>query len=572
MMIAFCLALAAAVPSSQERMVAVLPIVDGGGLDAASSTGIEEQVRAAAARVLGDEHVVSASAQRERLGSSRLAPADAARKLSATHVLTGTTRRMEGALAVSFSLVGADGKPFGATRLVGFTATELRDEAGPKIEHLLRDAFGLADSSATPAPLPRGFLRMPVPVTAKGPAAAATPAAALPAASSALALAPAVAPAARVAYVAPAAVGKDGDEPPPLVVPGLLQAAAASPGVEALIREVVVEVEEVRGLRRLTTLQVRILDDKSFARALRAKAQQELTPAAVARERNRWTAFGLAPAAADPAKILLSVLDEQVAGFYDPSTKALTVREHVPAAAPAGGPDVLRLVLAHEIEHALQDQHFGIPDLSAETDDDARLARLSLFEGDAQATMVAVAARRAKRPVKLALAAAAGAMQGMTTEEVLRQSGLSPQLLQAPAVVREELLAPYVAGLTLVAEVHRRGGWALVDRMFQRPPATMHEVLHPAAYLGGERPAPVPFPSAPPGMQAVASGRMGELGTRLALSVCIEDQVARDFTAAWNGDAYTIVRAPGGSLAGVTGRLRRTHRGDAEAAPPVDGW
>jgi hypothetical protein len=77
----------------------------------------------------------------------------------------------------------------------------------------------------------------------------------------------------------------------------------------------------------------------------------------------------------------------------------------------------------------------------------------------------------------------------------------------------------------------------------------MHEVLHPEAYLAGERPAPVPFPAAPPGLEIVSKGRMGEVGARLALAGCVEDRVARDVVAAWSGDAYTIVRTGAGKLA-----------------------
>src|SRR5207253_4096948 len=88
-------------------------------------------------------------------------------------------------------------------------------------------------------------------------------------------------------------------------------------------------------LWRKTTLQVVLLDDALFSKALRSKAEKELTKAAVAAERARWAAFGLAPPDADPARNLLGVLDEQVAGFYDPSSKALTVREKPPGSAGA---------------------------------------------------------------------------------------------------------------------------------------------------------------------------------------------------------------------------------------------
>ena len=326
---------------------------------------------------------------------------------------------------------------------------------------------------------------------------------------------------------------------PPTQITG---AEESSPLVRT-IREVVEDVEDVRGLWRKTTLQVVLLDDALFSKALRAKAQKELTKAAVAAERARWAAFGLAPPEADPAKILLGVLDEQVAGFYDPSNKALTVREKPPGSVGGSG-DAFELVLAHEVEHALQDQHFGFPDMEKLPDDDARLARMALYEGDAMATMIAVGAHRAGRPVKLALGTAAAASRGMSAEQLARSGGYSPELLHAPAVVREELALPYVAGLSLVAEVHRRGGFALVDKMFQRPPLTSHQVLHPEAYLSGEQPARVPYPAAPPGMQALTSGRMGELGARLALQICVDEQVARDFAQHWAGDAYTVVSGP----------------------------
>jgi hypothetical protein len=508
MILALCLLLGTATPAALERTIAVLPI-ETSALDPAAASAVEQEVRAAVVEVVGESGLVPADSQRAKLAGSHFAPAEAARKLSATHVLTSTTKKMEGALAVVWSLVAAQGNTVGSARLVGFTPAEVRSEARPKIEKMLRESFGLAAPNA--AATPAGILRIPGAAKAEqttAPEPVATPAA-----------------------------------------PVLSKEAAQPQSMEALIRETVAEVEEVRGLKRQSPLKVLLLDDELFGKALRQKAEQELTAKAVAKERARWTAFNLAPASADPGKIVLSVLDEQVAGFYDPQTKALTVRSHVPDSAASLGPDGIRFVLAHEIEHALQDQHFGIPDLAAEADDDLRLARLSLFEGDAQATMVAVAAHRAGKPVEAVISAAAEAMKGMTAEDLMRQSGFSPLLLQAPAVVREELLAPYVAGLELVAEVHRRGGWALVNRMFQSAPSTMHEVLHPEVYLAGEHPAPVPFPAAPPGLSVVAKGRMGEVGSRLALASCVEDKVARDLVSTWSGDAYTIVRTPSGALA-----------------------
>ncbi|HEX4382166.1 MAG TPA: DUF6782 family putative metallopeptidase [Myxococcales bacterium] len=318
-------------------------------------------------------------------------------------------------------------------------------------------------------------------------------------------------------------------------------AAAASQPSEAettaIIREVTADVEKLRGLHRKQNLKVELLDGPLFLAKVREKALVDLTPKAVAEEKARWLAFDLAPAEADPAKILLAVLDEQVAGFYDPHEKKLFVRHD--GTFP---PELLRIVLAHEIEHALQDQNFGIPDLAALPDDDQRLAHSALLEGDAMAVMTAYAAQRAGKPVKEAIAQSAAAMLQVGTDGL---TGNAAQLKQAPPVVREELLFPYARGFALVAEAYGRGGWAQVDKLFARPPVSSHQVLHPEAYFAGEEPLAVPPPALPQGAKLLARGRMGELGARLALETCLDPEVGRDFVQSWAGDAYVVYELHG---------------------------
>ena len=424
-------------------------------------------------------------------------------KASADAWIFGRAQTVEGATVLGLGLYKPGvNAPVAVQRVAGVGVQRLAEELRAQLPPLLAKGFGAAPAAAPAASKP-GTLAMP---KAAPPAASPAP--------------PVV--------VAPIAPSKD-----PLV---------------NLIREVTADVEQLRGLKRKENLKVEILDEELFTKAVREKAQKELTPAVVAAERARWLAFNLAPPQADPAQILLSVLDEQVAGFYDPFTKSLIVRKDPPASGDALGPDGLRFVLAHEIEHALQDQNFGIPDLSALPDDDTRLARVALFEGDAMAVMSAYAAVRAHKPWKVALQTAAALMRALDTPTLLKMSGRSPELAHAPPILREELVLPYTAGLGLVAEVVRRGGFALVDKMFAHPPLSGHQVLHPEAYFAGEAPTPLPFPAAPPGTKVVARGRMGELATRLALESCVDKAVVKDLAPAWAGDAYTIVEGPGRAL------------------------
>ena len=466
------------------QTVAVLPL-EAKALDPAQARALEAGLRAVAKDVL------------EPRGFALVTEPQ-----GAAAVVSWRAVPVEGALLVGVALALPGSRtPVANARIVGVGVEAALTDARPKLLALFTKGLGPAPTEAPPT-------------------------------------APTPAPGARPPRPAPFAV------PAPGVTPAAPEPPSQDPLVR-LIREVTAEVESVRGLNRKFNLKVEILDDKLFSAALREKAQKEMTPGLILAERARWLAFGLAPASADPQRIYLDVLDEQVAGFYDPFTKALTVRKNPPEAAGAGA---LRDVLAHEIEHALQDQNFGFPDLNALGDDDQRLARVAIYEGDAMAVMAAVAARHAHRPVKASLEMTAAALRTIDTVQLLRMSGHSETLLKAPAVVREELTLPYLAGLSLVADVFRRGGWPLVDRLFAHPPASSHQVLHPAAYFAGEWPAKIATPPIPPGTRLVAAGRMGELGARLSLEQCVDRQVVKDFTERWVGDAYAIVEGPGKQL------------------------
>jgi hypothetical protein len=506
----FILSIFLASAAAAQNRVAVLSVQPRSGvLTPADAAAFSEQMSATARESLADHGY-------EVLAAGGSDPSDALESTGASLALFGRAAQMEGATVVGIGFYKpGSSAPVTVIRVMGIGIAQLKTDVRAKLPGPLATALGLAPP-AVEAKLPPGTLRIPGGTRQPPP----DPQAVAPPPP------PAPAPPPRVSPTPPA------DEDP----------------LVTIIRETTTAVEQLRGLRRKQNLKVQILDDKLFSAAVREKAKKELTPAVVAAERARWLAFNLAPAAVDPAQALLDVLDEQVAGFYDPFTKQLVVRKDPPPSAGGMGPDGLRVVLAHEIEHALQDQNFGFPDMSSLADDDVRLARSALYEGDAMAVMTAFGALRAHKPVKASIASGAATLRALDAQTLLRVSGRSPQLLHAPPVLREELVVPYAGGFALVAEAYRRGGFPLVDRMFRNPPASVHQILHPEAYFAGELPAPVPAPVPPPGTRVIAIGRMGELGTRLALEACVEKEVAKEIVPHWAGDAYTVVEGPKGVL------------------------
>jgi hypothetical protein len=315
-----------------------------------------------------------------------------------------------------------------------------------------------------------------------------------------------------------------------------------------LVREVQHEVEAVRGIRSPAPLHVDVLDDGGFERALRRSIRsgtRKLVQARLA----KWIAFGIAPNGVDPEEAEEHAqLGAGLLGFYDPATKKLYVRRDQAGESEEEKDRMLRRVVAHEIEHALQDRAFHLADLLKIADDEARLALKALYEGEATAVETAWEAREKHLPVRFVVAEEAAARKRLDDAASLQANGYSGSVRDAPLILQEELILQYVHGFALVAEVLKNGGFRSVDQMFRNPPRTTAQVSNPALYFRGQMPLVVARPEAPRATRVVSTGSMGALGTRVALQVCGDPSIAASVAAELAGDAYTVVERRDGSL------------------------
>src|SRR5207244_1635245 len=95
-------------------------------------------------------------------------------------------------------------------------------------------------------------------------------------------------------------------------------------------------------------------------------------------------ALGLVPEGTDVLGVLISLYDEQVGAFYEPEEKALYTFKDL---SWTSGLD--KMLLSHELTHALQDQSFDLTKfaLKVKDNDDLALATAALIEGDATLEM-----------------------------------------------------------------------------------------------------------------------------------------------------------------------------------------
>ena len=173
-------------------------------------------------------------------------------------------------------------------------------------------------------------------------------------------------------------------EPTPEPAPTGEPTASGAPGIKAAIDEVMSQVPPIRGLDPTQPVPYREITPKQLRKELQRQFDEENPPDQVAAEEAFLKRMGLLPADADLRALMLKLYESQVAAFYDPETGTMTIIDRDGEFGPAD-----RVVVAHEYDHALQDQHWDLQKLRVKdvTQGDRASARLGLIEGDATALM-----------------------------------------------------------------------------------------------------------------------------------------------------------------------------------------
>jgi hypothetical protein len=299
------------------------------------------------------------------------------------------------------------------------------------------------------------------------------------------------------------------------------------------VAEYVPQIERATGLRFKTPPRVerRTRDEvRSFLlqQIEGEQAQRDLTGQSAAYKR-----LGLLPDSIDLRGVLLDLLQEQVAGYYDPKTKVLYV---VGEAAP----EIVGITLSHELIHALQDQYLNLDSLLESREaNDRKTAAQALIEG--QATYEQLAAMGGG----LNLASRLPGGWEQMREMIRREQGSMPRFAAAPSLLQETLLFPYLGGADFVRrfEERRRDVVPFTDM-----PTSTEQILHTDAYFGSPRdePTTISLP-APREGTTTYDNNLGEFETRLFLFEHLGDaDAAFRGATGWDGDRYAVVRTPRG--------------------------
>jgi TonB family protein len=255
-----------------------------------------------------------------------------------------------------------------------------------------------------------------------------------------------------------------------------------------LTRQVIAEVESLRGLHVRLDVRAAVLDDEAFRAAQEAGVAQ----------------------ASSFAHAMKAEHEKHVLAFYDPAKRLILIRARADLSAPEG-----RCMLAHEIEHAVQHQHFGLDTNPKEVD--AALAMRAVHEGESMLVQELCKLRaRAVADVPGELAALAERLREMRAP---RPAQLDSFQDLAAFLVRSSARYAYGAGFRFVLALYRTGGFALVDRMLAHPPTRSAQVMDPRRYVAGEQAANVgTLAAAPAGFRIEQANERGALQASLLVT------------------------------------------------------
>lgn len=263
----------------------------------------------------------------------------------------------------------------------------------------------------------------------------------------------------------------------------------------------------------------------------------------------RWDRFlkqlHLIPNAGSFAQTRETLLMDQIRGLYDPKQKRYLVvkgSESKGLEKMMGGMMAMMgikmedVFTVHELDHAIQDQHFSIQSIEKRvgSDFDRQLAAQSLLEGDATAVMTDYIMDLTGQSVDNRPPEAPGRSEFFG----------SPAIDKAPRFLKESLTFPYLQGQFFVETLRWNEGWEGVNRAYKNLPQSSEQIMHPQKYPK-ERPQPVTLKlTVLPGYRSLGQDTAGEFTVRCWAR---EHNKGANVSSGWGGDRFEVCDGPGGA-------------------------
>ena len=226
-------------------------------------------------------------------------------------------------------------------------------------------------------------------------------------------------------------------------------------------------------------------------------------------------------------------LQDQVGAYYDSATRSVNFPIE-PVSIQS-----LQRIIAHELMHVLQDQHFGLDNLlNSATNSDELLAHQALAEGEATLVQFLWFFDRTGQ-------AMSDAQLQLFINNIVNTAGNETD--EIPDFLFEQQIGIYLRGMAFVFALKKRGGWATVNRAYTNLPMSMEHILHPDKYFAGESLEEIALPDLADetfsrDWELLDKDTLGELGLRIIFNTFDVNTSSHSAAAGWHGDQYAVFK------------------------------
>lgn len=322
---------------------------------------------------------------------------------------------------------------------------------------------------------------------------------------------------------------------------GAKEVSARLADFEDVKDQAVPAVCEMTGLSSRGLLKVDMITRAEVADFVRKTTALEYPDGELDKRSKCLAQIGLLPRDYDLAQGMIGLVAEQAGAIYDPHSKTLLGISDLPAHLQAV--QTQKMIVSHEVCHALQDRVIDIVARSRETldDIDGEYAVRATIEGMATVVMLAYCQ---DLPIERVPDTRSTMRVGFSGN--LKNPGMKA-LAASPVYLQESLISPYAEGGALAQAWLKANPGTKIGAMLARMPTTSEQVLHFDKYVELDQPTPIEMSGVssrlPPGWRFYTANTLGEFDLRILFGLYEETRSAAEKAAAgWDGlrfQAYT---------------------------------
>jgi hypothetical protein len=315
----------------------------------------------------------------------------------------------------------------------------------------------------------------------------------------------------------------------------LLPAQQKSAALFQEVDEMTASLSEITGWPIRRKVPAKIITKEEFRHQVESRMKGSSSHKELRAEELTLKMFGFIPQDFDLAKETVDLVSEQAAAFYDYSKKRLFVLDSTSEGSEQ------RVALVHELAHALADQQHNLGKYlhKDNPDDDASTAREAVMEGQATWLTWAYVAKRNGGKAEVSQE-----MIAKLTENSTADGADFPVFAKEPLYLRESLVFPYDEGMKFQDAVYKKLGKKSFDEIFNRPPRSTQQILHPIDYIEDEKPEDPDPPTLDKSIikefRVLNDGSVGELDHSMLLRQFVSDRDGRDCARQWRGGAFRL--------------------------------